>query len=564
MTGDPSKTARDWLRDSADLYAARRYPEAEAAAREALRLRPSWIAAFANLGAILRIQRRADEALAVFEQAIAIAPDDAALRLNHANLLNDLQRWTEALESAERACAAAPLDPAAHNARGLALAGLDRPGEAVAAYREGVRLAPGQPVIRFNLAKVLFALGETDEALGAYEALAAQAPGAAEVPAEQGHAYAMLGRWAEAAEAYDRAWALNPEIPYLAGQRLHARQRTCDWRDFDALAADLAARIEAGLPAATPLPTASLPVGRRQQLANAWTYSARTFSAAAPPPQPPPGERIRLGYFSADLHEHATAWLIAEMLELHDRAAFEVSLFSFGPDCDAPIRRRLREGVERFYEMRALGGGEIAAIARRLGLDIAVDLKGYTGDSRPEIFAARAAPVQVSFLGFPMTTGAPFMDYLIADRVLVGADETADYSEKIAWLPDCYQPNDRRRAISPIATTRADHGLPQGGFVFASFNGAFKVTPEVFGLWMELLREVPGSVLWLYRDGAAAARNLAAAAPRIRSTRRGWCLGRRCRCHGTWSGWATRTCSSTAGPTTPTPPPATPCGPACR
>ena len=191
-----------------------------------------------------------------------------------------------------------------------------------------------------------------------------------------------------------------------------------------------------------------------------------------------------------------------------------------GPDSDAPIRHRLRAGSERFHEVRGLGAAAIAEQARREGLDIAVDLKGYTAESRPQIFAAGAAPIQVSFLGFPLTTGAPFMDYLIADPVLIrppaagGPDETTDYAEKIAWLPDSYQPNDRRRAISPIATTRADHRLPDPAFVFASFNGAYKITPEVFAQWMELLAEVPGSVLWLLQDDASAARNLAETAAR--------------------------------------------------
>ncbi|HEY3948153.1 tetratricopeptide repeat protein [Phenylobacterium sp.] len=518
MSEPTQKTARAWLDEGADLYAAGRYAEAEAATRQALKLEPGNLGALSNLGAMLRVQRRAAEALATFEQGLAIAPDSAALRVNHANLLNDLQRWGEALASAEAACAAAPADGAAHAARGQALAGLGRREDAVEAFVQAMNLAPGQPVIGFNLAKTLFEMNRPDDAMAVYAELAARLPGAPRVQAERGHAFAMLGRWAEAAEAYGKAYALAPDLPHLLGQLLMSRQRICDWTDFEALSTDLARRIEAGQPAATPLPTAALPITRRQQLLCARTYSAQTFALAPRDLAPPPGPRLRVGYFSADFHAHATAFLMAEMLELHDRDTFEVTLFSFGPDDESPMRGRIQAAAERFYDVRRLGAHAIAEMARGLPLDIAVDLKGFTAGSRPEIFAGRAAPVQVSFLGFPMTSGAPFLDYLVADPVLIAPPkrgemgETADYSEKIAWLPDCYQPNDRKREISDRVTTRADHGLPDDSFVFASFNGSFKIAPGVFSLWMEMLREVPGAVLWLLGDEPVAAANLKAAA----------------------------------------------------
>ncbi|MBS0333373.1 MAG: tetratricopeptide repeat protein [Proteobacteria bacterium] len=512
MSPSPQKTARAWLDEGADLYAAGRYAEAEAATRQALRLEPGHVGALGNLGAMLRVQRRPAEALAVFERGLALAPDSAALRVNHANLLSDLGRWGEALASAERACALAPADGAAHAARGQALAGLGRRHEAVGAFVQGMNLAPAQPAIGFTLVKTLFELNRPDDAMHVYAELAARLPGSPRVHAERGHAFAMLGRWADAAEAYARAYGLAPDMPHLLGQLLLSRQRICDWRDFEALSGELGRRIEAGQPAATPLPTAALPITRRQQLICARTYSAHSFAPPPPPPSPPPGRRIRVGYFSADFHAHATAYLMAELLERHDRDAFEVSLFSFGPDDEGPMRRRIEAAAEHFHDVRRHSPQAIAELARRAPLDIAVDLKGFTAGARPEIFAARAAPVQVSFLGYPMTSGAPFLDYLVADPVLIGRDETGDYSEKIAWLPDCYQPNDRKRRIAQDGAVRADHGLPEGAFAFASFNGSFKIGPQVFHIWMSLLRQLPGSLLWLLEDEPAAAANLRASA----------------------------------------------------
>ncbi len=375
-----------------------------------------------------------------------------------------------------------------------------------------MRIAPNDRAALFNIAVSLRALGDTAGALETYSRMVAADPGFAAGHAGQADVLAQLSRWTEAAAAYERAYAIDPDLPYLAGQRLHARMKTCDWRDFDGLVADLGQRIDAERPAALPFATVAAPLSARQQLRCATTYSNRTFAASPRPPGAPPGDRIRIGYFSADFHDHATAYLMAEMLELHDRQAFEITAFSFGQPSAAPIRTRLQAACERFYDLRALGAGAIAEAARRLGLDIAVDLKGFTTHSRPEIFAAGAAPIQVSFLGYPMTTGAPFIDYLIADRVLIGPQDRGLYSEKVAWLPGCYQPNDRKRAVSQVKTARADHGLAPDAFVFASFNGSYKITPETFGIWMDLLRTTPEAVLWLIHDDATATHNLRRAA----------------------------------------------------
>jgi len=284
--------------------------------------------------------------------------------------------------------------------------------------------------------------------------------------------------------------------------------KTCDWRDFDALVADTAARIDAGAPAATPFTIVAASFSPARQKACAQRYAADTFAARPRPPAPEPGPRLRVGYFSADFHEHATAYLIAELLELHDREAFEVTAFSYGPASDGPMRRRLQAACERFLDVRELGAEAICEQARALGLDIAVDLKGLTTHSRPEIFAMGAAPIQVSYLGFPMTMGAPFIDYIVADRVVIPLEDRGLFAEKVAWVDGCYQPNDRRRAISEATTTRADHGLSSDAFVFASFNGAYKVTPQVFDVWMSLLQANPRAVLWLLQDDPSAVANL--------------------------------------------------------
>jgi predicted O-linked N-acetylglucosamine transferase (SPINDLY family) len=209
-------------------------------------------------------------------------------------------------------------------------------------------------------------------------------------------------------------------------------------------------------------------------------------------------DKIRLGYYSADFHSHATAYLAAELFERHDRERFEVVAFSFGPSRpEDPMQRRLRGAFDEFLEVDRLSDAEVVRLSREREIDIAVDLKGFTQNERHRIFAYRAAPVQVNYLGYPGTLGAPYMDYLVADPILIPEMSREHYAEKIAYLPHSYQPNDRHRPIAERVFTRAELGLPEAGFVFCCFNNAYKITPETFDSWMRILQRVEGSVLWL-------------------------------------------------------------------
>jgi predicted O-linked N-acetylglucosamine transferase (SPINDLY family) len=220
---------------------------------------------------------------------------------------------------------------------------------------------------------------------------------------------------------------------------------------------------------------------------------------------------IRLGYFSADFHNHATMHLIAELLERHDRARFEVFAFSFGAPSEDVWRRRAEAAVDRFIDVGGLDDDRIAALSRELGVTIAVDLKGFTEGARPGIFAAGAAPLQLSYLGYPGTMAAPFIDYVVADEVTISASQRPWFSEHVICLPRSYQANVRKRDVSTAPVTRADQGLPEQGFVFCCFNNARKIGPEVFAVWMDVLRETAGSVLWLLVDNEQARQNLRAA-----------------------------------------------------
>jgi protein O-GlcNAc transferase len=219
-------------------------------------------------------------------------------------------------------------------------------------------------------------------------------------------------------------------------------------------------------------------------------------------------DRIRIGYVSADFHDHATARLMASVFENHDRSKFDITAISIGPDDNSPMRRRLEKSFERFVDARMLGDAEVARQIRVAEVDILIDLKGFTRDARTNIFARRAAPIQVNYLGYPGTMGASYFDYLIADSIIIPASHRHGYSEKIVCLPNSYQANDTSRNISDRIFTKAECGLPSQGFVFCCFNNNYKVTPRVFDPWMRILKSVEGSVLWLYVENATAVANI--------------------------------------------------------
>jgi protein O-GlcNAc transferase len=303
--------------------------------------------------------------------------------------------------------------------------------------------------------------------------------------------------------------ALDPRHPRALGDLLHARRQTCDWRDDEALRGLVRGELEAGRPAISPF--AALAVFDDPVLHQA----CARLTAPAPGPRPswpdrPAGDRIRIAYLSADLHDHATARLMAGMLEAHDRARFEIIALSHGPDLGGPLRDRLNAAFERRIDVRRMSDAAVAALSRSMGVDIAVDLKGYTQDGRPGILAHRAAPVQVSWLGYPGTLAAPYVDYVIADSVVVPPGRERDYTEAIVRLP-LYQPNDGlAETVEP--PSRQSAGLPRDAFVFCCLNNPGKITPETFAVWMAILRDAVGSVLWLYEGAPGVAANLRAQA----------------------------------------------------
>ena len=479
-----------------------------------------------NLALALKALDRVDDAAAHYARAIALAPGFVDAHVNLANLRRGQGRLAEARAGYERALAAAPDHAGAHNNLGALLQDLGAFEEAVVAHRRALAINPRNPGALSNLGNALVALGRTDEAIAAFRQALALNPA---LPHAQLGLAGALHRQRDfdgALAAMEAALAARPDHVETLCQLVNWRQQLCRWDGLAARQAELVAAVEAGA-IAVPFCLLSLPStpAHHQEAARAWM--ARAVAGAEPLVTPAlatgaraPGP-IRIGYLSSDYHEHPTAYLIAELLERHDRARFAIHGYSTGPDDRGPSRARVIAGCDAFVDLERVAHD---AAARRIAadrIDILVDLNGLTQGARPRILAHRPAPLQVNFLGYPGTMGAGFMDYIIVDPVVAPAADQPWFDEQLVQLPHSYQVNDSRRPVGATRPTRAQAGLPETGFVFCCFNSSYKLSPGFLAIWLRLLAAVPGSVLWLleFAPSASDALRRAAAAAGIEPAR---------------------------------------------
>jgi predicted O-linked N-acetylglucosamine transferase (SPINDLY family) len=468
---------------------SRNYDGALRSLNNAILLKPDFAEAFLNRGNVRQELKQPDEALADFQTATMLRPDYADAWTNRGNILQELGRFGDAVTSYDKALALQP-DPDALSNCGNALARLLSFDEALARFERAIALQPDHAAAYHGKGAALAALGRYDDAVAAYERAIALRPDNAESHSALAYVLCSLKRFEEALAHFDRALALDPTHPYIAGDRLCTQMYVAIWDRFDEQCANILRAIRAGAKASSPSALLAIPSDAKTSLQCAETYIAdkvRSPATTAWTGKRYTHERIRMGYYSADFHGHATAHLLAEVLEKHDRQSFEIVAFSYGPDIKDTMRVRLERSVDRFIDVRQESDAAIGVLSRRHEIDIAVDLKGITVDNRAGIFAPRVAPVQVNYLGFPGTTGARHMDYVIADPTLIPPEHIDAYSEKIVYLPHSYQPNDRQRPIADRVPSRAEAGLPATGFVFCCFNSTYKITPDLFALWMRLL-----------------------------------------------------------------------------
>lgn len=477
---------------------------------------------------------RASEAIDALKNAAHAAPDNISILRNLYMALHKQDRAAEALEAWEKIAALVTDDPEVHRSLGLLYQEQGKSREAFDAFHKAIEIDPKFVRGYLSLANFVAVDNQFHVASSIFKYLTMLCPGDVHMFHSLGRSLRIENKWDEANVVLAKALEIDPSFLNVYVELCIINKYSCDWsahRKNFATMRSLSASTGAAHP---PLILLSVPgISRDDHLAAARAW-AKLEKASANKIAPYPMRRIeglprrlKIGYVSSDLHTHATSMLVVELLEKHDRSKFEVYAYSFGPDDGSPMRRRVVKAFDVFREFKGVSSAEATRQIHDDGIDILIDLKGYTQDCRTEVFVARPAPIQVNFLGYPGSMGAPFIDYIIADPVVVPLAHAASYDEKIVHLPHCYQPNDRQRAISSYPFSRRDSELPEDAFVFCSFNNPYKLTEQMFSVWMYLLRETPGSVLWLFTTTPEVVENLrreaelrGVAASRIVFTRR--------------------------------------------
>jgi len=463
-----------------------------------------------NLGLIHSLHGEHHLALAAYDLAIKIKPDDAEVLINIGSTYIDIKNYVLALEVLEKAIQISPNIPEAWSNKGIVLNNLNLYQESIDAYEEAIKLDSNHYKAWSNKSVPLNKLKKFSESLNSCDKALDLKPDYAEGWANKGVTLYELKRYNEALAHYDKALDLKPDINWLYGSLIQAKIKICNWSDLSKFLKVISKKVKENLETIYPFSLLALcnePLLHKK--------SSEIYAQSLYPYNPVLGpiskrsqdQKIRIGYFSADFKNHPVGLLIAELFELHDRNQFAIYGFSLVTAADE-MRQRLQRAFDYFIDAQEMSDIEIARLSRSLNIDIAIDLTGFTQNARTGVFAHRAAPIQVNYLGYPGTMGADYIDYIIADKTLIPPESKSCYSEKVIYLPNSYQVNDRKRLISDRQFTREELGLPESAFVFCCFNNNFKILPATFEGWMRILKAAEGSVLWLLEDNSWAEKSL--------------------------------------------------------
>ncbi|WP_162814039.1 tetratricopeptide repeat protein [Vibrio tetraodonis] len=451
-----------------------------------------------------------DQALEAFEQVIDLCPENVGGYNNIAVVLRDKGKPQEALGYYQKALALKPDYAEAHNNKGVVLRDLGNLKDAVKAYQQALTINPDYAEAHNNLGIIFQEQGKLKQASECYMRALSLKPNHVEAYDNLGAVLEKQDKPELAVTAYQKALTLDPHMESARLKKLYQQARLCDW---SAMKEDISMVETLGTQGKAVSPFAALTFEDsplRHRLRSEQFVKSKHLVCDLPqiakPNQKP--SRLRIGYFSADFHDHATMHLMSKVFALHDREKFDVYAYSFGPNTGDSTRKKAPDLFDVFHDVAELSDLEIAKLARKDRIDIAVDLKGHTRDGRLGIFAKRPAPLQISHVGYPGTIGADFIDYLVADSYLIPQEQRPHYTENIIYLPNSYQPNDNTRLVPRCSSNKQELGLPDKGLVFCCFNSPYKLSPTEFDIWMSVLKNVKGSVLWLFSDNLHVRRNL--------------------------------------------------------
>lgn len=500
-----------WSNLGLALGGLKRYAAAESACQKALELAPDFALAWGSLGHALYGLKRFDAAEAACRKVIELEPHSPEAWSNLGAALSARKCHVAAEAACRQALEWNTRMPGAWRNLGVALIGQKRHEAAETACRKAIELAPHSAEAWNNLGAALTSLKRFEGAEAACRKALKIAPDSPRVWSNLGNALYGLKSYHAAAECYEQCLKRDPEAPFVLGGMIHSRMRICDWRDIERSLARLVNEIEQRKRTFHPFPILSLTDSPDLQRKAAATFAQEKYPlnpVLGAIPKREKHHKIRLGYFSADFRNHPLSYLMAGEFECHDKERFELIGFHFGQETRDEMYQRVSATFDSFIDIRALSEQEAAQLSRDLAIDIAIDLNGYTEDGRTDLFACRAAPIQVSFLGYPATMGAEYIDYIIADKTLIPPGSRHQYAEKVVLLPHSYWPHDSKQEIADKSSNRETLGLPKEGFIFCCFNNNYKITPSTFDSWMRILAQVEGAVLWLFEDNPTAPENL--------------------------------------------------------
>lgn len=478
------------------------FDEAIRSLTQALSLNPNYAEAHNNMGLVLQSLGNFDEAVKSHSYALALNSDYIEAYNNLGNALKRKGKLDEAINAYEKALSLKPDFAEARNNLGLTLQSRGDLDEAIKVFNKTLSITPDYVEAYHNIGNALKEIGKFDEARDALLKTVLLKPNYVEAHFNLGNVFKDQGRHVDAIESYENALSHNPNYSLARVQKLHQQAHICAW---DAMEVDEAHYEDLGIKGESVTPFAMLAIedapSRHRQRSEKYIREKHPLQAKYENYRiSQNADRLRIGYFSADFHNHATMYLMAQIFDEHEKSRFKVFAYSYGPDKQDEMRDRLVKAVDVFHDVRTMTDLQIVKLAREESLDIAIDLKGFTKDTRLGPFAFGLAPIQISYLGYPGTTGAHFMDYIVADPIVIPDDKRQHYSEQVIYLPNTYQPTDRKRRISEKLITRIDEGLPNDCFVFCCFNNNYKISATEFDIWMRLLTKTEGSVLWLLKS----------------------------------------------------------------
>ena len=491
------------------LQKLKKWPEAISSYDLVIKINHQHSQAYNNRGMALRELKKLKEALQDLNKSIELSGASPEAYNSKGLILFELKIFDQAVKNFDIAINLNPKFTEAYNNRGNAYKLQHKYDLAFNDFERAINLDSNFSDAHFNKGDALYKTKRLDAAILCFDEAIRINPNDAEAFFRRGVILNEQKRL-DGLDSYRKALSINSNLPWLTGAIMYGNMLLGKWDDFHDKLSDLERKVTEGAKATLNFIlvglTESAEIQRKASVT--WSKEFPPNDSLGPIKKQPTKSKIRLGYYSADFYNHATCMLMAELFEKHDKSKFELFAFSFGPDFKDPMRERVEAAFDQFIDVSTMSDKEIAEFSRMLGIDIAIDLKGSTKDHRFGIFSYRAAPVQVSYLGYPGTMGAEYIDYLIADKTLIPEESQKFYTEKIAYMPHSYQVNDRSRVISDRVFTKKEVGLPEHGFVFACFNNNYKITPDVFDVWVRILQSVEGSVLWLFEENKTAAINL--------------------------------------------------------